>query len=106
MPTIDRGAAQDDREHGLADSGRADEQHVGRVGEVGACCEFPHEFLIDGGLGGEVEVFELPGRGEVSEPHPAVPAAGFGGFDLDLEQLLEELGVAKLALAGCFEVGW
>ena len=28
------------------------------------------------------------GGGEVSEPHPAVPAAGFDGFDLDLKQPL------------------
>ena len=48
----------------------------------------------------------MPGGREVSEPHPAVPAARFGGFDLDAKQLFEELGVAKLALAGCFEVGW
>ena len=51
MPTVDRGTAQDDGEHGLADSGWADEQHVGRVCEVGACCEFPYEFLVDAGLG-------------------------------------------------------
>ena len=51
MPTIDRGAAQDDGKHGFSDSGRADEQDVGRVGEISACCEFPHEVLVDAGLG-------------------------------------------------------
>ena len=104
MAAVDRRAAQDDRQHGFADPGRPDEQHVGRVGEVGACDEFPHEFGVDAGLSGEVEVFELPGGGEVSEPHPAVPAAGLGGFDLDPKQSLEEVGVTELSLAGCFEV--
>jgi len=82
---VEGGAAQDDGEHGFSDSGWADEQHVGRVGEIGAGCELSDEFLVDAGLGGEVEVFELVGGWEVREPHPAVPAAGFGGFDLDPE---------------------
>ena len=48
-------------------------------------------------------VVELPGGGEVSEPHPGRPAAGFGSFDLDPEQAFEELGVTDIAVAGCFE---
>ena len=83
MPAVEGCATQDDGEHGFADSGWADEQHVGRVGEVGACGELSDKGLVDAGLGGEVEVFELPGRWEVSEPHPAVPPARLGGFDLD-----------------------
>ncbi len=46
MPAVDRGSSQDGREHGFADSGRSDEQHVGRVGEVGACGEFSDEFEL------------------------------------------------------------
>ena len=53
VPTIDRSPAQDDREHGLANTGRAYEQHVGRVSQIGACCELSDEFLVDAGLGGE-----------------------------------------------------
>ena len=106
MATVDRGATQDDGKHGFADTGRADEQHVGRVGEVGAWSKLPHELLVDAGLGGEVEVFELPGRWEVREPHPAVPPPRFGGFDLDSQKLLEELGVADGVAAGLVEVGW
>ena len=106
MPAVDRGAAQDGGEHGFAGSGRADEQHVGRVGEVGACGEFPHEFFVDAGLGGEVEVFELPGGGEVREPHAAGPPSLFGGFDLDPQELLEEVGMTNVALACLVEMGW
>ena len=51
MAAVDRRPAQDDREHGFADTGRPYEQHVGRVGEVGAACKFSDEFLIDAGLG-------------------------------------------------------
>jgi len=83
MAAIDRCPAQDDCQHGFADTWRADEQHVGRVSQIRACGELSDEFLIDAGLGGEVEVFELPGGWEVREPHPAVPASGLGGFDLD-----------------------
>ena len=60
--------------------------------------------MVDAGLSGEVEVVELPGAGQVSEPHPGRPAAGFGGFDLDPEQAFEELGVADVASVGGFEM--
>ena len=106
MPTVDRRPAQDDCQHGFADTGRPDEQNIGRVGEVGACCEFSDEFLVDAGLGGEVEVFELPGGGEVREPHPGVPATLLGGFDLDPEQPLEELGMTDAGSVGLVKVGW
>ena len=60
--------------------------------------------MVDAGLGGEVEVVELPGGGEVSEPYPGVPSACLGGFDLDPEQPFQELGVADVAVVGVFEV--
>ena len=88
MAGVDCGPAQDDSQHRFTDAGRSDEQHIGRVGQVGAADEFADEFLIDAGLGGEVEVADLPGGGQVSEPYPGVPSACFGGFDLDAEQLL------------------
>ena len=49
MSTIDRGAAQDDCQDGLADTGRAYEQHVGRVGEGRRRLpgEFSDESLVD-----------------------------------------------------------
>ena len=51
VPAVHCGSTQDDCEHGFADPGRSDEQYVGRVGEVGACCEFSDELLVDAGLG-------------------------------------------------------
>nr|WP_244321115.1 hypothetical protein [Streptomyces melanosporofaciens] len=53
---LDRGPGQGDREHGLADPGRADEQHVGGVVEEAQGGQVADEFLVDAGLGGEVEV--------------------------------------------------
>ena len=72
--------------------------------KIGACYEFPNEFLVDAGLGGEVEVVELPGGGEVSESYPGVPSALLGGFDLNPEQPFEELGMANVVSVGVFEV--
>jgi len=83
VASIEGGAAQFDGEHGFADTRGSDEQHVGSVGQIRAGCELSDEFLVDAGLGGEVEVFELVGGWEVREPNPAVPPASFGGFDLD-----------------------
>ena len=46
------------------------------------------------------------GVGKFANRILAVPAAGFGGFDLNPpEQAFEELGVADIASAGGFEVG-
>ena len=50
MAAVDRGPARDDRQHGFSDTGRSDEQHVGRVGQIAAACEFSYEFFIDAGL--------------------------------------------------------
>ena len=83
MSGVDCCSAQDDGEHGFADSEGSDEQHVGRVGEISTCDEFSDKGFVDAGLSGEVEVVELGGRREVREPHPAVPASLLGGFDLD-----------------------
>ena len=95
---VDGGVAEGDGEHGLADAGRADEQHVGGVVGVAARGEVAHQRRVDGGLGGEVEVLEPPGRREVREPQQAGVAAGFGGVDLDGEESFEELGVGRLGL--------
>lgn len=79
-------------EHGLADSGWADEQHVGGVVEEPHGGEVADEFLVDAGLGGEVEVRERPGIREAGEPQPPGQAAFLGGGDLDLQQPFERGG--------------
>jgi hypothetical protein len=56
-------------------------------------------------LGGEVELLERLGRGEPGEAQPAGEAALFGGLDLDVEQVGEELGVAGLVTLGALEGG-
>jgi site-specific DNA recombinase len=67
-PGGDRGVPEADGEHGLADSGRADEQHVGGVLDEAQGCELGDEFRIDGGLCAEVEVGECERRRQRREP--------------------------------------
>jgi hypothetical protein len=56
-------------------------------------------------LGGEIELLERLGGGEAGEPQPAGEAALFGRGDLDVEQVVQELGVAGLVALGGFEGG-
>jgi hypothetical protein len=51
-------------------------------------------------LGGEVELLQRLVRREPGEPHPAGELALLGGLDLDLEQVVQELGVAGLVALG------
>jgi DNA replication protein DnaC len=53
-----RGVSQADREHGLADAGRADEQHVGGVFDEAQGGQLGDQFGVEAGLGGEVELLE------------------------------------------------
>ena len=102
MPGVDCGVAQSNRQHGLADAGRPDEQHVGGVIEVAAGRQFADHCFVDRGLGGEVEVVDPPRGGEVRKPHPCVPSALFGGIDFDSEQRFNKLGVTRLDATGPF----
>ena len=43
--------------------------------------------------------------GSFGEPHPAGELALLGRVDLDLEQVVQELGVARLVLLGVLERG-
>ena len=56
VPGLDRGAGQPDREHRLADPGRADEQDVGGLVEEPQRRQVADQRLVDAGLGGVVEV--------------------------------------------------
>ena len=72
---VDGCSGQGDGEHGLSDAGRPDEQHVGGVFEEPQRGELVDQGLVDGGLGGEVEVGEPPRRRQRREPFQAGPAA-------------------------------
>jgi hypothetical protein len=104
-PGGDRGVAQADGEHGLADAGRADEQHVGGVVEEPQAGQFGDELAVGGRLGVEVEVGDLPGGGQAGEPGRAGLAPGLGGGDFQGEQAFQEGGVAELPGAGVVEFG-
>ena len=44
------------------------------------------EFLVDAGLGSEIEICEGPGLGKACEPFTGSAFAGLCGFDLDFQQ--------------------
>ena len=79
---------------GFPDSGRSDQQHVGRGLEVAAGAELSEQGPVDARGGVEVEVVEGGAGGEVREAEPAGEAAGVGRGDLDGEQPLEGVGEA------------
>src|SRR6202043_238031 len=89
---VDCGVAEAGRDVGFADSGRADQEHVGRGVEVAAGGEVGQEGAGDGGGGSEVEVVRGGSGGEVREPEPTGEPAGVGGGDLDGEEALQGLG--------------
>jgi site-specific DNA recombinase len=81
VPGGDRGVAQAHGEHGLADPGRADQQHVGGILEEPQGGQLADQLPVDRGLGVEVEVGDLPGGGQAGEPGQAGLPAGVGGLD-------------------------
>jgi hypothetical protein len=102
---VHRQVAERQRQVGLADAGRADQQAVGMLFDEPQGGEFADQLAVDAGLGVEVEVLQPPGGGEGGKPQPAGVAAGFGGVDLDGEQALQERGVAELLGVGMIEGG-
>ena len=83
---------------------RANKEHVGGIFQVGAADQFVYQLGIHPGLGGKVKVLERPGRGQVGKLHPRLPASRFGGLHLDPQQLLDELGMADVFLAGFLQL--
>ena len=82
-------------------------QHVGRIREVGACGEFPHEFLVDAGLGRRSRSLRAARPLGSSRTASGCSTVAFRWLRvLDSEQFFEELGMADASSAGCFEVGW
>ena len=72
----DRGVAQADGEHGLADAGRADQQHVGGVVEEPQAGQLGDELAVDRGLGVEVEVGRSARGRAGRRTGPGWPGAG------------------------------
>ena len=101
---VDRGPGETDGQHGLADAGRPDEQHVGGVVEKAQGPELAHQLLVDRWLGGEVEVLESPWRRQAGEAFEAGSPADLGGGHFDLEQASQEIGVPESFLAGMVEL--
>ena len=56
--------------------------------------------MIAAGLGGEVELVERLGRWEPGEPQPSGETVFLRGRDLDVEEVVPELGVAELGRLG------
>jgi len=77
-------AAERNREHRFADTGRSDEQHVRGVFQEPQGCEFVDECAVDGRLRVEVEVVDSPRGRQARETFEAGLTAGFGRLHFDV----------------------
>ena len=93
---VDGGPGESHCEHGLAHARWPDQQHVGRVIDEPQRRELADHGLVDRGLRGEVEVVEPPGHWQSRESLEALFASPVRRFDLDGQELVQELGVAEL----------
>jgi hypothetical protein len=99
IPCGDGGVAEADREHCLADPGRADQQHVGGVFDEAQGGQLGDQFRVGRGLGAVVEVGEGERRGQRREAGQADPAPLVDGVYFDREEAFQERLVAEPALA-------
>ena len=100
------GACQADRQHGLADARRPDEEHVGGGLEVAAGGEFVDELPVDAGGGVEVEVVQPCRGGQACEAGAAGEAARGVGGDFQRHEPFEGGGDGEPLGAGRIEHGW
>jgi hypothetical protein len=99
------GSGEADGEVGFPDAGRADQEDVGGRLEVAAGAELGDQVRVDAGGGVVVEPVEGGGGGQAGEPEPAGEAAGFGGVDLEPQQLLQRRGQGEAVVGGGVEDG-
>lgn len=90
-------------EVGFADSGRADEEGVAFLADEVAGGEFVDAGAGDGGVEGEVEVFEAGGAAEGGGFGAAQDLALLADVDFVLEDEFEELGVWQVVALGFLE---
>src|SRR5581483_3798449 len=106
MSRVDRRSGQRDREHGLTGAGWADEQHIAGIVEEPQRRQLPDQFLVDPGLGGEVELRQGGGVGQAGEPQPPSEPARLGGVDFYGQQLLQRRDRGELlGLGGVLHAG-
>jgi hypothetical protein len=84
--------------------GRPDQEHVGLLLDEAQRGELLDEPAVERGLGREVELLERLVRGKAREAQPPVEAPALGRLDLDGEQVVQELLVARLRALGAVEV--
>ena len=90
---------QSHRQVGLTHAGRSQHQDIGRLGDKGQVGQFLDLPLVDGGLEGEVELFQGALEGGVSHLCPGANVAFSAGIHLCAQKLLQHLRVGEL-LAG------
>jgi hypothetical protein len=91
----DGGVAAADGQHRLADPGRPDQQHVGRVAGKPQGAQVGDQLRAGRGLGGEVGVGEGERGRQRREPLQAGAAPLIDGAGLDGEQPFQERGVGE-----------
>jgi hypothetical protein len=92
------GVAQANCQHRFADTGRADQQHIGGVFDKAQRGQLVDEFFVHRRLGRKVEVGQRERRGQRSKAGQAGPTALFDRAHLDGEQAFQEALVGGLGL--------
>ncbi len=96
MSGLDDGAAEADREVGLADAGRTEQQDILGAGDEVARRKLAHQPLIHRRLELEVELFEQLHRREMRDLDAHRDALLLLGVELVAEDLVEEVEVGRL----------
>jgi len=97
------GPGQASRQHGLAHSRGADEQHVGGLVDEPEGGQLADEVAVGAGLGGEVVVLQPPGGRQRGPVQAGGELAGLGGGGLGAHELLEGVQDGQLPVAGGVE---
>ena len=102
---LDGGHAQGDRQMGLADARRAQEQDVLAVGDEAQGGQLADLALADGGLKGKVELVQGLDEREVGQLglHGDIPLVA--GRDFGLQQVIQEVEVGPVVLGRLFAPG-
>lgn len=104
VPGFDGGQAEGDRQVGLADARRPEQDDVGRLGDERQRRQLPHLPLVQRRLEGEVELVEGALEGQVRQAGAGAQVALAAGGHLNGEQFGQYLGVGQVVVGRLVEL--
>ena len=105
MARFDDRATERDREMGLTDAWRAEDQDVFRLRQKPRGGQLAHEALVDGRLEFEIEVLERFDRRKVGDFQPHRDARPLLGVDFLTQHAVEKVEIRRLAARRVAEDG-